>query len=58
MFEEQFELMGRGFYHEEYGCTIDNCLFYTFAAQSHLEDLNVLPHKRSFSLLFALSDYM
>jgi len=38
MFEEQFELMGLGIYHEEYGCTIDNCIFYTFATQSQLEE--------------------
>ena len=37
MFEEQFERMGLGIYHEERGCTIDNCVFYTFATQSQIE---------------------
>ncbi len=38
MFEEQFKLMGLGIYHEKHGCTIDNCIFYTFATQSQLEE--------------------
>ena len=38
MFEEQFKLMGLGIYHEEHGCTINNCIFYTFATQSQLEE--------------------
>ena len=37
-FEEKFASMGLGIYHEERGCTIDNCIFYTFATQSQLEE--------------------
>lgn len=43
MFEEQFKLMGLGIYHEEHGCTIDNCIFYTFATQSQLEEFECTP---------------
>lgn len=37
-FEEKFASMGLGIYHEERGCTIDNCIFYTFATRSQLEE--------------------
>lgn len=37
-FEETFASMGLGIYHEERGCTIDNCIFYTFATRSQLEE--------------------
>ena len=37
-FEEKFASMGLGVYHEDRGCTIDNCIFYTFATQAQLEE--------------------
>lgn len=33
----RFASMGLGVYHENYGCTIYNCIFYTFATQEQIE---------------------
>lgn len=37
-FKETFASMGLGIYHEDRGCTIDNCIFYTFATRSQIEE--------------------
>lgn len=36
-FKTKFASIGMGVYHEELGCTIDNCVFYTFATQEQIE---------------------
>ncbi len=42
-FEEKFASMGLGIYHEERGYTIDNCIFYTFATRSQIEEFVCAP---------------
>ena len=37
-FREEFAAMGLGIYHEKYGCTHENSLFYTFATRKQLEE--------------------
>lgn len=39
-FREEFAAMGMGIYHEKYGFTHQNCIFYTFATRQQLEDFN------------------
>lgn len=42
-FRAEFASMGLGVYHEEYGCTIDNCIFYTFATREQIENFECAP---------------
>ena len=37
-FREEFAAMGMGIYHEKYGFTHQNCIFYTFATRQQLEN--------------------
>lgn len=44
-FETKFASMGLGVYHENWGCTIDNCIFYTFATREQIENFECAPNE-------------